>query len=79
MAQRFGGAKASLGSRRALQGDPVLRDRGLLEARFGRNAYGPSGKLTLLPNRFNDACGDRGWIISEVMNFELAAARKFSS
>jgi hypothetical protein len=31
-------------------------------------------KLTLLPDRFNDAFGDRGWIISEAMNFELATA-----
>jgi hypothetical protein len=30
--------------------------------------------LTLLPERSNDAFGDRGWIISEAMNFELATA-----
>lgn len=31
-------------------------------------------KLTLLPDRFNDAFGYRGWIISGAMNFELATA-----
>ena len=30
--------------------------------------------MTLLPDRFNDAFGDCGWIISEAMNFEVAAA-----
>jgi hypothetical protein len=31
--------------------------------------------LTLLPDRFNDAFGDPGWIISEAMNFEPPLTR----